>query len=61
MLASQARKRAGDLPDCFIKAFWMPSHFARLRVEDRCNGTKKALVLGGPEIDGKRSLIAAED
>jgi hypothetical protein len=61
MLASQARKGAGDLPNCVIKAFWMPPYLARLRVEDRCNGTKQALILWGPEIDGKRSLIAAKD
>jgi hypothetical protein len=30
MLATEARKRASDLANCVIKAFWMPPHFARL-------------------------------
>ena len=61
MLASQARKRAGDLANCVIETFRMPPYLARLRVEDRCNGTKQTLVLWCPEIDGKRSLIATEE
>ena len=61
MLASQAGKRAGDLANCVIETFRMPPYLARLRVEDRCNGTKQTLVLWCPEIDGKRSLIATEE
>ena len=61
MLASQAGKRAGDLPNCVIKAFWMPPYLARLCVEDRCNGTMQTLVLRVPEIDGERSLIAPKE
>jgi hypothetical protein len=61
MLAAQTRKRSGDLANCVIEALRMPPYLARLRIENRCNGTKQTLVLWGPEIDGKRSLIAAED
>jgi hypothetical protein len=60
MLASQARKRASDLPSYVIKAFWMPPYFARRGIEDRSYGATQTLVLRCPEIDGERSLIATE-
>ena len=61
MFAAEARERTGDLANCFIEALRMPPYLARLRVEDRCNGTMQTLVLRVPKIDSKRSLVTTEE
>jgi hypothetical protein len=39
MFASKARKRAGDLANCFIEAFRMPPYLACRGIEDWGNRT----------------------
>ena len=48
MLASQTRKRAGDLPNCVIEALWMPPCLARCGIEDRSDGATQTIVLWVP-------------